>query len=165
VGFPLGDVVSTQLKIAEAKEALRNGAGEIDVVLCWRALQAGSLDVVEADLSAVTAVAHQGQALIKAILEVCELNEQQIRDACAICAHVGADFVKTSTGFGRGGANEAALRIMRDAFRGGIKIAGGVKADNLGALLAAALGEEVEALDPLKIRIGESSLLLPNRPT
>ncbi len=164
VGFPLGDNVSTSLKVAEVEEAVTAGASEIDTVLRWRALREGRVDLVARDLASVVNVAHQEGALVKVIFEVCELTAEHVLQACELCAEVGADFVKTSTGFGRGGANEESLRIMRQAFHGGIKIAGGVNAGNLGILLAAAMGETIEALDPLRIRIGESSLLLQNPP-
>jgi len=164
VGFPLGDAVSTRLKVYELEEALAEGAAEIDTVLLWGALKAGNIDLATADLAAVVDAAHDGGALVKVIIEVCELDVAHIRRACELCAEVGADFVKTSTGFGRGGATEQSLRVMREYFAGGIKISGGVKAENVGTLLAAAVGAKVDTLDPLRIRIGESSLLLPGSP-
>jgi len=162
VGFPLGDLVSAELKAAEARIALDLGAAEIDTVLRWRSLRAGHDRRVAADLETVMEAAAPFDAPVKVILEVCELNEEEIRRACRLCDQAGVDFVKTSTGYGRGGATVAALRLMREAFPGGLKLAGGVKAENLGELLAAALGSEVDRLDPRKIRIGETSLLPGN---
>lgn len=159
VGFPLGDLVATATKVREVLEVVEQGASEVDTVLCWRALKNGDTKRAADDLAAVVDAAHRHRVLVKVILEICELNDDQIRSACKICTQVGADFVKTSTGFGRGGATEKALRVMRESFAGGIKLAGGVNRDNLGDLLVAVIGEQVPRLDPLQVRIGESSLL------
>jgi len=159
VGFPLGDRVPMAMKLSEIRFAIDHGATEIDTVLRWQALREGREDDVLADLKAVAEASHQARAIVKVILEVCELSPAQIRRACELCAQAGVEFVKTSTGFGKGGATLEALTMMRESFMGGIKLSGGVKAGNLGTLLAAAIGEEVEALDPLRVRIGESSLL------
>ncbi|HPQ68902.1 MAG TPA: deoxyribose-phosphate aldolase [bacterium] len=159
VGFPLGDQAPRYLKVLETQFALSQGAREIDTVLRWRALQNGEDEIVRADIAAVVEVAHAQDAPVKIILETCELDDEQIRRACAICTKAGADFVKTSTGFGKGGATVAALTAMRESFAGGIKISGGVNADNLHELLTAAYGAQIEALDPRRMRIGESSLL------
>lgn len=157
VGFPLGDQYPPAAKVAETRWAIDAGADEIDTVLCWKALRAGRESAVAADVRAVVDAAPG--AVVKVIFEICELTDQEIACACHICRETGARFVKTSTGFAKGGATAAALRIMRENFDGGIKLAGGVKAANLTELLVAALGPQVDALDPLRIRIGESSLL------
>ncbi len=159
VGFPLGDLYRPGAKADEVKWVCDAGATEVDTVLCRAALKSGNEALVAADLAAVVGAAARYRAVVKVILEVCELNDEQIARACLLCEAAGAHFVKTSTGFGKGGASAAALCLMRENFPRGIKIAGGVNADNLGELLAAALGPQVEALDPLRIRIGESSLL------
>ena len=159
VGFPLGDLHPTEAKVAEAKWALDAGATEIDMVIRWRALKAGEFDAVAADVAAVMDAVFRAGGLLKAILEVCELTDHEIRRACAICANTAAHFVKTSTGFGRGGATPHALKIMRESFGGGVKISGGVTKDNWRELLAAALDPDAEKLDPRRVRIGESSLL------
>lgn len=162
VGFPLGDLVSAELKAAEASIALDLGAAEIDTVLRWRSLRGGQDRRVAADLEMIMEAATPFGAPVKVILEVCELTAEEISRACRICEAVGVAFVKTSTGYGRGGATVEAVRLMRESFSGGLKLAGGVKADNLGELLVAALGPTVERLDPMRIRIGETSLLPGN---
>lgn len=159
VGFPLGDQAPRYLKVLETQFVLSQGASEIDTVLRWRSLGNGDDDVVRADVAAVVETAHGQGALVKVILEICELSDGQIRRACAVCAEAGADFVKTSTGFGKGGATVKALAAMRESFAGGIKISGGVNADNMREMMQAAYGAQVEALDPRRMRIGESSLL------
>ncbi|MDP8225748.1 MAG: deoxyribose-phosphate aldolase [Candidatus Lernaella stagnicola] len=159
VGFPLGDQYRPGIKGDETKWVLDAGASEVDTVLRWRSLMAGREVEVTADLAAVVKAATRFDAKVKVILETCQLDEEAIAKACNLCRLAGVNFVKTSTGFGKGGATVAALRVMRANFPRGIKISGGVKADNLGELLAAALGPQVESLDPLQIRIGESSLL------
>lgn len=164
VGFPLGDRNPSALKLQETRWALDHGATEIDTVLRWRDLKSGDERSVAKDLAALRAATAGYRALLKVILEVCELTDDEIRRACRLCGEAGADFVKTSTGFGRGGATVHALRLMRESFAGGIKISGGVTAENLGDLLAAATGAPDGALDPHRIRIGESSLLKPASP-
>ena len=164
VGFPLGERNPSALTLLETRWALDHGAAEIDTVLRWRDLKNGDERSVMADLTAMRTATAGYRALLKVILEVCELTDEEIRRACRLCGDAGADFVKTSTGFGRGGATARALRLMRESFAGGIKISGGVTAANLGELLEAATGTPGGALDPRKIRIGESSLLKPGSP-
>jgi len=164
VGFPLGDLIPTAAKVYETYNALDQGAAEVDMVLCWEALREAQHPVVHSDVAAVVKAAHANKALVKVVLEVCQLTETQIREACRICAEEGADFVKTSTGFSKSGATIGALQAMRKNFSGGIKLAGGVNHKNVGELLVAAIGDMVPQLDPLKVRIGESSLLLPLSP-
>jgi deoxyribose-phosphate aldolase len=159
VGFPLGDRYDGADKAHETRRALDRGAREIDAVMRWGALKAGRDAAVADDLEAVMHAAAPHGALVKVILEVCELSDQEIVRACGICEAAGAQFVKTSTGFGKGGATASALRLMRAHFSRGVKISGGANWRNLGELLGAALGPDDAALDPLRVRIGESSLL------
>ena len=159
VGFPLGDQHPPHAKAVEAAWALDAGATEIDVVLRWGALKKRQDDDVTVDIAAVLDVVWQARATLKVILEVCELTDGEIRHACRLCASAGVQFVKTSTGFGKGGATARALRIMRESFNGGVKIAGGVSKDNWRELLAAALDPGATTLDPQRVRIGESTLL------
>jgi deoxyribose-phosphate aldolase len=103
------------------------------------------------------------ERIVKVIFENSELNSDPnlIKEACEACTEAGAHFVKTSTGFGKYGARAKDLKIMRDNFAGGVKMAGRVNPKNLRKLLRAASGRNdgyIE-LDPMKIRIGESSLL------
>lgn len=126
VGFPLGASVSA-IKAAEAAQAVRDGAGEIDMVINIGALRDGRLDVVRDDIAAVRA-ACPGRVL-KVIIETCLLTDEQKRTACRLAVEAGADFVKTSTGFSTGGATEADIALMRAEVGPGIgvKASGGVR--------------------------------------
>lgn len=161
VGFPDGSHYSTELKIAEAEQALHDGAHEIDMVLNYSALKKGKMQEALADVQSVSNVVHAKKALLKLILETCELSNDQIIQAIAIATEAKCDFVKTSTGFGSAGASEADLKLMRGTFLGGVKISGGVTQNTVLTLLAAASGRTDGLIDlnPLKVRIGESGLL------
>jgi deoxyribose-phosphate aldolase len=127
VGFPLG-ATSTFAKSAEARDAIASGATEIDMVLNVGALKSGLYDEVEADVRGV-AGACKGRALLKVILETGLLTDDEKERACAICKTAGADFVKTSTGFGPGGATLHDIALMRRAVGAdmGVKASGGVR--------------------------------------
>jgi deoxyribose-phosphate aldolase len=126
VGFPLGASAST-VKAAETAQAVRDGAGEIDMVINIGALRDGRLDVVREDIAAVRA-ACPGKVL-KVIIETCLLTDEQKRIACRLSVEAGADFVKTSTGFSTGGATEADIALMRAEVgpKIGVKASGGVR--------------------------------------
>jgi len=125
VGFPLG-ASSPAVKAAETQAAVAAGAQEIDMVLDIGALRAGDGDAVEADIRAVVAAA--GEAHVKVILETCYLDDAQIVEACRRSVAAGAAFVKTSTGFGDGGATVAHVRLMRETVgpEMGVKASGGI---------------------------------------
>jgi deoxyribose-phosphate aldolase len=125
VGFPLGCSTS-QVKALEAGRAVEDGADEIDMVLAVGALKQGLHDQVENDIRAVVAAA--GQALVKVIIEACYLSDSEKRAACSIAERAGADFVKTSTGFGSGGALVEDIRLMKSVVgdRLQIKASGGI---------------------------------------
>lgn len=125
VGFPLGCSTS-QVKAVEAGRAVEDGADEIDMVLAVGALKQGLHDQVENDIRAVVAAA--GQALVKVIIEACYLSDSEKRAACSIAERAGADFVKTSTGFGSGGALVEDIRLMKSVVgdRLQIKASGGI---------------------------------------
>jgi deoxyribose-phosphate aldolase len=124
-GFPLGCSTS-QVKALEAGRAVEDGADEIDMVLAVGALKQGLHDQVENDIRAVVAAA--GQALVKVIIEACYLSDSEKRAACSIAERAGADFVKTSTGFGSGGALVEDIRLMKSVVgdRLQIKASGGI---------------------------------------
>ncbi|HWL82649.1 MAG TPA: deoxyribose-phosphate aldolase [Roseomonas sp.] len=126
VGFPLG-ATTPQDKAAETANAVRNGADEIDMVINIGALREGRLDAVREDIAAVRA-ACTGKVL-KVIIETCLLDDEQKRAACRIAAEVGADFVKTSTGFSTGGATVADVALMRGVVGAalGVKASGGIR--------------------------------------
>ena len=111
VGFPLGANKSA-IKAAEAREAIADGADEIDMVINIGALKDGRLDDVREDIRAVVEASHP-QAIVKAIIEESALTPEEIAVAARLVMEAGADFVKTSTGFGSGGATEEGVRIIR----------------------------------------------------
>lgn len=136
IGFPHG-ASHTQVKVLEAKRAMDDGAVELDMVLNIGRLKSGDANDVREDIEAVVRAAHQRGALVKVILENCYLSDAQKEMACRISADAGADFVKTSTGFGPGGHTLEDIRLMAAAVAGRcrIKASGGVR--TLAAALAA----------------------------
>ena len=127
IGFPLGANTSA-VKAFEAAEAIRQGAAEVDMVLNIGALKDGDYELVREDIGAVVAAA-EGKALVKVILETCLLTEEEKRVACRLCKEMGADFVKTSTGFSTGGATVEDIALMRAAVGEelGVKASGGIR--------------------------------------
>jgi len=128
VGFPLG-ANRMAVKIAETIQALEDGASELDMVLNLGALRSGQDQFVLQEIDLLARLAHNGDALLKVILETCLLNDEQKRLACKIAAAAGADFVKTSTGFSKSGATAADVRLMREIVgdRIGVKASGGIR--------------------------------------
>ncbi|HXJ15706.1 MAG TPA: deoxyribose-phosphate aldolase [Candidatus Polarisedimenticolia bacterium] len=127
VGFPLGATLP-QVKMLESEEAIKLGAREIDMVINVGALKSGDVESFDADIRGVVDASHRGGALCKVILETALLTkEEKIRGSLA-AKTAGADFVKTSTGFGPGGATEEDVRLIRGIVGGelGVKAAGGV---------------------------------------
>jgi deoxyribose-phosphate aldolase len=134
VGFPHG-YATTETKVAETRQALADGATEIDMVLEIGALKSGRDADVQADIAAVVEVAHAGGAIVKVIFENAYLTDDEKIRACHLTEAAGADFVKTSTGFAPGGATHDDLRLMRANTSPHIQVkaAGGVR--TLDALL------------------------------
>lgn len=127
-GFPLG-ANATRAKVYEAGIAREQGAAEIDMVLNIGALRGGEHHLVHKDISDVADVVRGDGGLLKVILETGLLNDQQKVRACRLAVEAGADFVKTSTGFSRGGATVADVRLMRETVgdRAGVKASGGIR--------------------------------------
>lgn len=125
-GFPLG-ATTTETKMHEAREAVGNGASEIDMVMNIGALKSGDYKAVESDIQGV--VKASNSALVKVIIECCLLTDGEKNTACEIVKNSGAHFVKTSTGFSTGGATEEDVRLMRNVVgpNFGVKAAGGIK--------------------------------------
>lgn len=111
IGFPLG-ANTTYMKAAEALEAVKNGAQEVDMVINVGALKDKDYDYVKKDIEAVVNAAHP-QAEVKVIIETCLLTDEEKVTACELAKAAGADFVKTSTGFGSGGATVEDVRLMK----------------------------------------------------
>lgn len=128
VGFPLGAMAS-DLKVAEARRAIADGACEIDTVIPVGALKSGADRYVLDELTALARACHELGARLKVILECALLDEPQKVRGCELARDAGADFVKTSTGFAKGGATVADVALMRRVVgpRMGIKAAGGVR--------------------------------------
>jgi deoxyribose-phosphate aldolase len=128
VGFPLG-ATTTLIKVKEARQAMADGATEIDMVIHIGALKAGDYDAVQEDIAAVAAACHAGGTLLKVIIETVLLSDEEKVIACRLAQAAGADFVKTSTGFAGGGATIEDVRLMRQTVgpQMGIKAAGGVR--------------------------------------
>lgn len=126
IGFPLGANTSA-VKAFETKDAIANGADEIDMVMNIGALKDKNYDLVRDDVKAVVEAANG--TLVKVILETCLLTEDEIKKACELCVEAKADYVKTSTGFSTRGATIEDFRIMKEAVHGKAKVkaAGGVR--------------------------------------
>ena len=126
VGFPLG-AMETSSKAVEAADAVRNGADEIDMVMNIGFLKSGMKDEVLEDMKAVRA-ACSGR-ILKVIIETCLLTDDEKREACVLAEKAGADFVKTSTGFSKGGATVHDVALMKSVVgdRLGVKASGGVR--------------------------------------
>ena len=128
VGFPLG-AMSTEAKVFETEDAIMQGATEIDMVINIGELKADELANVAHDIRQVVRIAHLHDVIVKVIIETCLLTEDEKATACLIAKAMGADFVKTSTGFGGGGATLEDVRLMRAVVgpEMGVKASGGVR--------------------------------------
>jgi deoxyribose-phosphate aldolase len=128
VGFPLG-ATTPDTKQYEARRAIFDGAREIDMVINVGALKSGDLHLVEQDIQGVTVACREGNVLSKVIIETALLTEDEKVTACTLAKAAAADFVKTSTGFGPGGATAADVALMRRVVGGdmGVKASGGVR--------------------------------------
>jgi deoxyribose-phosphate aldolase len=161
IGFPHGGH-TTAVKVFESRQAMADGATELDMVISIGQAKGGEWDAVASDIAAVTRVAHDGGSIVKVIFENCFLNDDQKVRLCRICGEVGADYVKTSTGYGTGGATVDDLRLMRRSAPPHVKLkaAGGIRTLD-GMIEAAELGcdrigasRTAEILDELKSRLG-----------
>jgi deoxyribose-phosphate aldolase len=125
VGFPLG-ASSALLKAVETRDAVAAGATEIDMVINVGAVKEGNYTTIEREIESVIEAA--GGNTVKVLLEICYLSDAEIVKVCEIAVRLGADFVKTSTGFGPAGATVEAVRLMRQTVgsRTGVKAAGGI---------------------------------------
>ncbi len=171
VGFPHG-CNTTTVKLVEAEQAMQDGAVELDMVINISLALAGRYDEIGKEVETITALAHRGGARLKVIFENCYLNGNVIKSLCDVCGTTGADWVKTSTGYGGGGAVNADLKLMRKLSPDHVQIkaAGGVRTlDRLlevrkfgctraGATRTAAILDDARArlgLDPIKGFDGE----------
>ena len=128
IGFPHG-TTTTNTKLEETKEAIQNGAVELDLVLHIGKLKSGDYEYVKEEIEEITRYAHSKNVKIKVIFENCYLSDKEKIIACEICNQVSVDWVKTSTGYGTGGAEEKDLKLMRKHCKPAIQIkaAGGIR--------------------------------------
>jgi deoxyribose-phosphate aldolase len=128
IGFPLG-ANAPDTKVYEARRAIFDGASELDMVVNVGALKSGDHDLVSRDIRGVVEVTHEAGYICKVIIETALLTEDEKVSACLIAKEAGADFVKTSTGFSKGGATAADVALMRRVVGGqmGVKASGGVR--------------------------------------
>ena len=128
IGFPFGATTSTA-KLAEASDALRLGATELDMVINLGALKSGGRDLVQMEMQSLVHLCHRSGALLKVILETALLTTEEIILACQLAVATEVDFVKTSTGFSSAGATAANVALMRGVVGHeiGVKAAGGIR--------------------------------------
>lgn len=128
IGFPLGQN-TVEVKAFETRDAISRGAGEIDMVINLRALQAGREDIVAREIRNLVELCKPSGVICKVILETCYLTDEQKQQVCRIAVEEGADFVKTSTGFGPAGATVADVTLMHLAVgnRAQVKASGGIR--------------------------------------
>jgi deoxyribose-phosphate aldolase len=139
VGFPLG-ATPPEVKAFETQQAVQDGATEIDMVINIGALKSKDYDLVQRDIAAVTRTSHNGGATCKVIIEAALLTDEEKIKACELAATAGVDYVKTSTGFGPGGATLHDVALMRQVVGPsiGVKAAGGIRTfDDAKAMISA----------------------------
>ncbi|MEA4811289.1 MAG: deoxyribose-phosphate aldolase [Anaerolineaceae bacterium] len=141
IGFPLG-ASTTEAKKAEAADALKRGAQELDMVLNIGQLKSGMVNDAAKDIHGIAVLAHKHGALLKVILETCLLTDEEKELASQLAVQAGSDFVKTSTGFSSGGATAEDVALMRESVgpKIGVKASGGIRsyADALKMIAAGA---------------------------
>jgi deoxyribose-phosphate aldolase len=155
VGFPIG-AMSTQAKVGETKEAVQNGAQEIDMVINIGALKSHDYQTVYEDIKAV--VSASKPYIVKVILETALLSEEEKIAACAISKKANAGFVKTSTGFSKGGATVNDIRLMRQVVGPdmGVKASGGVRTTEDALAMIAAGATRIGASSSIAIVTGKT---------
>ena len=146
VGFPLG-YSTTEAKVLEAKQAIENGANEIDMVINISDVKNGDYDKVTAEIKALKEAV--GDKILKVIIETCYLTDEEKKIACELAVKAGTDYVKTSTGFGTGGSTPADIKLMRETVGEniGVKASGGVRCEE----------DAVKVIDAGATRIGASA--------
>lgn len=157
IGFPLGASV-TAIKAAEARQAIADGAGEIDMVINVAALKNGDDRFVQQDIEGVAAVL-EGKAILKVILETCLLTREEKIRACELSKAAGAHFVKTSTGFSTGGATAEDIQLMRAVVgpHMGVKASGGIRSREIALEMIHAGADRIGASASVAIVLNEAS--------
>lgn len=152
VGFPLG-ATPTEVKVFEAQQAIREGAAEVDMVINVGAVKSRDYELVERDIASVARACRAGAAILKVIIEAALLTDEEKVVACQLAKVAGADFVKTSTGFGPGGATPEDVALMRRVVGPamGIKAAGGIRTLEAAQKMIAAGATRIGASASIKI--------------
>lgn len=150
IGFPLGANIS-KTKIEETKYCLENGASEIDMVINIGCLKDKDYDYVENEIREIKNVCKDN--ILKVILETCLLSDEEIVKACQLSQNAGADFVKTSTGFSKGGATTHAVKLMRETVKDalGVKASGGIHSYEEAMAMVEAGANRIGASSGIKI--------------
>jgi deoxyribose-phosphate aldolase len=152
IGFPLG-ATSSAAKAFETEQAIKDGAREVDMVINIGLLKSGDYKSVEEDIIAVVSAAHRYDVLTKVIIETCLLTDEEKVKACMIAKSAGADYVKTSTGFAKGGATAGDIALMRKVVGPelGVKASGGVRSQEQALALIASGADRIGASASVKI--------------
>ncbi|MFQ5797790.1 MAG: deoxyribose-phosphate aldolase [Bacteroidota bacterium] len=158
IGFPLG-ATTTAAKVLEAEDAIRDGAQELDMVINVGMLKSGEHEYVEDDIFSVVSTARRSGVLTKVILETVLLTDVEKVKACLLVKRAGADFVKTSTGFSKGGATVGDVILMRRVVGSamGVKAAGGVRSREEALTMVASGADRIGASASVKIVGGEGA--------
>jgi len=158
IGFPLG-ATSSAAKAFETDRAIKDGAREVDMVINVGMLKSGEYEYVEEDILSVVSVAHSFGVLAKVIIETGLLTDEEKVKACILAKHAGADFVKTSTGFAKGGATVGDIALMRKVVGPelGVKASGGVRSQEDALALIASGADRIGASASVKIVTGEKA--------
>ncbi len=152
ISFPLGQT-TVETKVFETENAIQNGADEIDYVLNVGELKQGNLDYIRREMESIVAVCHKNRVICKVIFENCYLTRDEIRSAAQIAREVGPDFIKTSTGFGTGGATVEDVRLMKETVgdKVRVKAAGGIRDLDTCLAMIEAGAERIGTSSSLKI--------------
>jgi len=158
IGFPFGATLP-EIKVLETQAVLQNGATEVDMVINIGALKSGDTGLVASDIHGVTATAHAAGALCKVIIETAMLTDAEKGTACLLAKEAGADFVKTSTGYGGGGATVQDVALMRRVVgpEMGVKASGGIHTREEAEALVKAGANRIGASAGVKIVSGGAS--------
>ena len=158
IGFPLGST-TTEVKQYETEQSIENGANEVDMVINVGQLKQGNYDYVEKDVKAVVSTARRHNVLSKVIFETALLTDEEKVRAALICKKAGADFVKTSTGFSKGGATVGDVALMKYVVGSaiGVKAAGGIRSKEDAEAMIASGADRIGASASVKIVSGEKS--------
>ena len=157
IGFPLGANTS-EVKAFETRDAIAKGAHEVDMVINIGALKDNNYDLVYNDIKAVVDAANK-EALVKVIIETCYLTDEEKKIACELSVKAGADYVKTSTGFGTGGSTPEDIKLMRDVVGPniGVKASGGVRTTEDAIKVINAGASRIGASASISIATGEKT--------